>query len=62
MALPILGDISNIYSISRDMVTEYHHNNYFGENLIIVATGSHDHNEFCNIVNDYFGKFSKKSP
>jgi len=43
MGLPILGSIHNIQNISRDMVVEYHDNYYKGENIVVVGTGSLDH-------------------
>lgn len=43
MGMPILGGIDNIYKITRNMVTDFHTRNYFGENLVIVGTGNVDH-------------------
>lgn len=45
MALPILGSIYNIDTISKDMIENYHNQNYVGENIIIVATGPINHNQ-----------------
>ncbi|KRW98652.1 Metalloenzyme, LuxS/M16 peptidase-like protein [Pseudocohnilembus persalinus] len=62
MGLPILGKINNIFSITRENVVEYHKNNYFGENIMIVAAGNHNHEQLCDYVNKYFGNFPQKSP
>lgn len=43
MGQPILGDIDNIKSITRDMVVDFHQTNYFGENIVIVGTGKIEH-------------------
>lgn len=43
MGQPILGDIDNIYEITRDMVVDFHDTNYFGENMVIVGTGDLKH-------------------
>ena len=39
MGQPILGEIDNIYQITRDMVVDFHSTNYFGENIVICGTG-----------------------
>lgn len=57
MGLPILGKINNIYSITRDNVVDYHNKNYFGENIMIVGAGNHDHEALCDFVNKHFGQF-----
>ncbi|EGR31667.1 mitochondrial processing peptidase beta, putative [Ichthyophthirius multifiliis] len=62
MALPILGEINNIFSVTRDMVLEYHNRNYFGENLIIIGAGDHDHQKLVESVQTHFAKMPKKSP
>lgn len=43
IGLPILGDIKNMETISRDMIKEYHETNYVGENIIVVAGGDVQH-------------------
>ena len=48
MALPILGKITNMYSITRDMIVDYHNNNYFGENFIVIGAGNIKHEDLCN--------------
>jgi predicted Zn-dependent peptidase len=43
MGLPILGYLHNMQTISRDMIVNYHNENYVGENIIVVAAGDVDH-------------------
>jgi processing peptidase subunit beta len=43
MGQPILGEIDNIGSMTRDMVVDFHATNYYGENMVIVGTGAVDH-------------------
>lgn len=62
MGLPILGKISNIYSITQDMVVEYHKRNYFGENIIIIGAGDHKHEDLVEMVSTHFSNLPRKSP
>ena len=62
MGHPILGDIDNINSITRDMIVQYHHNNYFGENMVVVATGNVKHDDIVDMAEKYFGKVQKERP
>jgi len=50
MGQPILGDIDNIYQIDRDMVTGFYHENYYGENMVIVGTGDIPHDQLVDLV------------
>jgi predicted Zn-dependent peptidase len=45
-----------MYSITRDMIVEYHRANYFGKNLIVVGGGGIDHKQLCDYVDRHFGK------
>jgi mitochondrial-processing peptidase subunit beta len=56
MGLPILGEIDNIYKITRDMIVEYHKRMYFGENMIIVGTGNVEHQMLVDLSEKHFGK------
>lgn len=59
---PILGDIDNIYNINKQMIEEYYHTNYIGKNLIIIATGGVDHEQFVTQVSEKFGNLNTNSP
>ena len=50
MGQPILGDIDNIYQITRDMVVDFYQTNYFGENMVIVGTGAVSHQQLVDLV------------
>lgn len=50
MALPILGSIYNMDTISKSMIEQYHNENYVGENIIIAATGPIQHNKLVQLV------------
>lgn len=50
MGQPILGDIDNINAITRDMVMEYKDRNYYGDNMVLVATGNVDHQEIVDMA------------
>jgi predicted Zn-dependent peptidase len=43
MGLPILGYIHNMQTISRNMIQDYHNENYVGENIIVTGAGNIDH-------------------
>jgi mitochondrial-processing peptidase subunit beta len=62
MGHPILGDIDNINIIDRDMIVEFHHNHYYGDNMVIVATGNVNHNEIVDMAEEKFGKVKKDCP
>ncbi|CAD8062848.1 unnamed protein product [Paramecium sonneborni] len=61
MSLPILGKIQNMYSITREMIADYHKNNYYGENLIICGVGNIKQEQLCEYVTKHFSKIHKKN-
>jgi predicted Zn-dependent peptidase len=54
IGLPILGDIRNMQTISRDMIKEYHDRNYVGENIYVVAAGDINHDELVGAIESSF--------
>lgn len=50
MALPILGSLYNMETISKEMIENYHDTNYVGENIILVASGPINHNQLIESV------------
>ncbi len=62
MGQPILGDRDNIKSVTRDMVTNFHAANYFGENMVIVGTGDIDHDELVASARQHFAKCNRRPP
>lgn len=61
MGLPILGEIENIYKITREMIVDYHQRMYFGENMVICASGCVNHQQICDLAEQYFGRLQKNS-
>jgi predicted Zn-dependent peptidase len=59
MGQPILGDIDNIYSINRDMIVDFHNANYYGDNMVVVATGNVNHDEVVELVDKHFHTLKK---
>ena len=62
MGLPILGKIQNMYSITRDMIVDYHRSNYYGKNVTVIGVGNVNHNELTELSEKYFGVFSESCP
>jgi predicted Zn-dependent peptidase len=50
IGLPILGDIANMETITKEMIEQYHNQNYVGENIIVVAEGNINHDELVTAV------------
>lgn len=61
MGQPILGDIDNIYQITRDMVVDFYQTNYFGENMVIVGTGAISHQNLVDLVEQHFHTLPRRS-
>lgn len=54
IGLPILGDIRNMQTISRDMIQDYHDRHYVGSNIYLVAAGDINHDELVACVEESF--------
>ncbi len=61
MGLPILGDIDNIYKITRDMVWNFRETNYFGENMVIVGCGNVNHNQLVELSEKHFANIKRRN-
>ncbi len=48
--------------INRDMVVDFHHTNYFGENIVIVGTGKIEHQQLVDLSERYFSNLPRKAP
>jgi len=44
------------------MVTDFHHTNYFGENIVIVGTGNVNHQVLVDLSERHFQRFPSKAP
>ena len=54
IGLPILGDIRNMQTITRDMIQDYHDRHYVGSNIYLVAAGDINHDELVACVEENF--------
>jgi predicted Zn-dependent peptidase len=54
IGLPILGDIRNMETITKEMIEEYHNRNYVGDNIYVVASGDVNHSELVAAVEQSF--------
>ena len=48
-------------TISRDMIVEYHNDNYVGENIIVAGCGNLNHDELVAYVNKYINTQRKQA-
>ncbi|MDX9731642.1 MAG: pitrilysin family protein [Bdellovibrionales bacterium] len=53
LALPILGSIKSIESISRERVLKFYRRAYLDRNLVVAAAGRVDHDELCGYLEKY---------
>jgi predicted Zn-dependent peptidase len=53
LALPILGTVSSIETMTRERVLRFYRRQYVNQNLVIAAAGSVDHEELCEFVEKY---------
>jgi len=61
MGQPVHGDPDNLQNINADMLNAYKAANYTGENIVIVGTGSVDHDNFVKQVKEAFGSLNKSA-
>ena len=55
MGQPIAGDADNVQNLTADILNAYRSANYTGENIVIVGTGSVEHDAFVDQVSSAFG-------
>ncbi len=53
LALPILGTVESIESMTRERVLRFYRRQYVNQNLVIAAAGRVDHDELCEFVEKY---------
>lgn len=53
LALPILGSLESIQSISRERVAKFYRRQYVNQNLVVAAAGKVDHDELCSLLEKY---------
>eukprot|EP00806_Schmidingerella_arcuata_P000068 Macronucleus_1059.p1 GENE.Macronucleus_1059~~Macronucleus_1059.p1 ORF type:complete len:300 (+),score=128.30 Macronucleus_1059:1-900(+) len=61
MGQPIRGDPDNLQNLNADMLAAFRAANYTGENIVVVGTGSVDHDAFVDQVNEAFGVIAKSA-
>lgn len=61
MGQPIAGDADNVQNLTADILNAYRAANYTGENIVIVGTGSVEHDSFVDQVNSAFGSIQQSS-
>lgn len=44
------------------MVVDFHHTNYFGENMVIVGTGQVEHQQLVDLAEQHFSSLPRKNP
>ena len=48
---PSRGDPDQLQNLNSEMLDNYRAANYFGDNIVVVATGGVDHDAFVDQVN-----------
>ena len=61
MGQPIKGDRDFVGSLTADMLREYHTANYYGENIVVVATGDVSHSQIVDQVESAFSSLPAKT-
>ena len=61
MGQPKRGDADNLQNISVDMLNAYRAANFTGEKMVIVGTGSVDHDALVDMVKEGFGSVQQTS-
>jgi len=61
MGQPIKGDRDYTSTISAEQLRDYHTANYFGENIVVVATGDVTHEAVVDQVEQHFSSLPSKS-
>jgi processing peptidase subunit beta len=61
MGQPIAGDADNVQNLTADILNAYRSANYTGEKMVIVGTGSVEHDAFVDLVGSAFGSIQQSS-
>lgn len=61
MGQPIKGDRDILHTLRADNLRDFHSTNYFGDNIVVVGTGSINHEEFVSQVNQHFASLPKQT-
>jgi len=58
---PTRGDRDNLTNITVDQVRQFHTDNYYGDNIVIVASGNVNHQEVVDLVEAHFASLPKST-
>ena len=58
---PIKGDRDLTSTLGVDHLREFHTANYFGDNIVVVATGDVNHDQIVDAVDQHFASLPKKA-
>ena len=58
---PIRGDLSSVENLNADVLNDFRAANFFGDNIVIVGTGSVNHEQFVDQVNSAFNTIAQKT-
>jgi len=61
MGQPIKGDRDNVAALTEDHVRSYHNDNYYGDNIVVVATGNVTHDQVVDAVEGAFSSLKKSA-
>lgn len=61
MGQPKKGDRDNVQTIGVDHIRDFYNANYYGDNMVVVATGDVNHDEFVDMVEQQFNTIPKTS-
>jgi len=56
---PVRGDRDNLRNLTLDQVKDFHRNNYFGDNVVLVAVGDVDHQQIVDLAEQHFSSLPK---
>lgn len=56
---PTRGDRDNLSNLTIDQVRQFHSDNYYGDNIAIVASGNVNHQDLVDLVETHFASLPK---
>ena len=59
MGQPVKGDPDQLVNLNADVLAAYRGANFFGDNIVIVATGGVDHDSLVDQVNQAFSSLGQ---
>lgn len=59
MGQPSRGDIDNLNNISTSHLSEFHGQNYYGDNIVLVGSGNVNHEDLVDLAEQHFSSLPK---